>query len=449
MGRLFGTDGVRGIANKELTCELAFDLGRAGAYVLAETKQKPKILIGKDTRISCDMLEAALCAGLTSVGADVYLAGVVTTPAIAHLVKSLGFDAGVMISASHNPYEFNGIKFFNSQGFKLSDQIEEKIEDIILNKKWDEVPHAQFDAIGRVNRVDLKKDYQEYLKSTLNGASFKGLKIVIDCANGAAYKIAPEVFEELGAEVVVINNQPDGTNINKECGSTHLRMLQQEVVKNKADFGIAYDGDADRTLFVDEEGNIVDGDKIMLLLAQNLKQRGRLKNDTLVVTVMSNMGLFVAAKELGIELEVTKVGDRYVLEKMLEGGYSIGGEQSGHIILLDFATTGDGILTSLQLTKLIKESGKKLSEIAKIMKVYPQVLVNAKVENGKKDLYSKDPVILEAIKKVEEKLNGKGRVLIRPSGTEPLVRVMIEGEDYEEIKKDASYIASLIESRLS
>ena len=449
MGRLFGTDGVRGIANKELTCELAFDLGRAGAYVLTETKQKPKILIGKDTRISCDMLESALCAGLTSVGADVYLAGVVTTPAIAYLVKSQGFDAGVMISASHNPYEFNGIKFFNSQGFKLSDQIEDRIEDIILNKKWDEVPHAQFDAIGRVNRVDLKKNYQEYLKSTLNGANFRGLKIVIDCANGAAYKIAPEVFKELGAEIVVINNQPDGTNINKNCGSTHLKALQEEVVKNKADFGIAYDGDADRTLFVDEESNIVDGDKIMLLLAQNLKQQGKLQRNTLVVTVMSNMGLFVAAKELGIELEVTKVGDRYVLEKMLEGGYSIGGEQSGHIILLDYATTGDGILTSLQLTKLIKERGKKLSELAKIMKVYPQVLVNAKVENGKKDLYLKDPVILETIKKVEEKLNGRGRVLIRPSGTEPLVRVMIEGEDYEEIKKDANALANLIESRLS
>jgi len=449
MGRLFGTDGVRGIANRELTCELAFDLGRAGAYVLTETKQKPKILIGKDTRISCDMLESALCAGLTSVGADVYLAGVVTTPAIAYLVKSQGFDAGVMISASHNPYEFNGIKFFNSQGFKLSDQIEDRIEDIILNKKWDEVPHAQFDAIGRVNRVDLKKNYQEYLKSTLNGANFRGLKIVIDCANGAAYKIAPEVFKELGAEIVVINNQPDGTNINKNCGSTHLKALQEEVVKNKADFGIAYDGDADRTLFVDEESNIVDGDKIMLLLAQNLKQQGKLQRNTLVVTVMSNMGLFVAAKELGIELEVTKVGDRYVLEKMLEGGYSIGGEQSGHIILLDYATTGDGILTSLQLTKLIKERGKKLSELAKIMKVYPQVLVNAKVENGKKDLYLKDPVILETIKKVEEKLNGRGRVLIRPSGTEPLVRVMIEGEDYEEIKKDANALANLIESRLS
>jgi len=449
MGKLFGTDGVRGVANKELTCELAFDLGRAGAYVLTEMHKKPKILIGKDTRISCDMLEAALCAGLTSVGADVYLAGVITTPAIAHLVKSHGFDAGIMISASHNPYEFNGIKFFNSQGFKLSDQIEEKIEDIILNKKWDEVPHAQFDAIGRINRVELKKDYQEYLKSTLNAASFKGFKIVIDCANGAASAIAPEVFEDLGAEVVVINNQPDGTNINKNCGSTHLQALQEEVVKNKADFGIAYDGDADRTLFVDEEGNTVDGDKIMLLLAQNLKQQGRLKRNTLVVTVMSNMGLFVAAKELGINLEVTKVGDRYVLEKLLEGGYSIGGEQSGHIILLDFATTGDGILTSLQLTKLIRESGKKLSELGKIMKVYPQVLVNAKVENGKKDLYSKDPVILEAIKKVEEKLNGKGRVLIRPSGTEPLIRVMIEGEDYEEIKKDADNLASLIESRLS
>lgn len=449
MGRLFGTDGVRGIANKELTCELAFDLGRAGAYVLAETKQKPKILIGKDTRISCDMLEAALCAGLTSVGADVYLAGVVTTPAIAHLVKSHGFDAGVMISASHNPYEFNGIKFFNSQGFKLSDQIEEKIEDIILNKKWDEVPHAQFDAIGRVNRVDLKKDYQEYLKSTLNGASFKGVKIVIDCANGAACEVAPEVFEQLGAEVVAINNKPDGTNINKECGSTHLKALQQEVVKNKADFGIAYDGDADRTLFVDEEGNVVDGDKIMLLLAKDLKEKGKLKNDTLVVTVMSNMGLFVAAKELGINLEVTKVGDRYVLEKMLEGGYSIGGEQSGHIILLDYATTGDGILTSLQLTKLICQSGKKLSELAKIMKVYPQVLVNAKVENSKKELYKEDKVIMDVIAALEKKFSGKGRVLIRPSGTEPLVRVMIEGEDYEEIKKDAHELAKLIESRLS
>ncbi|WAM34283.1 phosphoglucosamine mutase [Caldicellulosiruptor morganii] len=449
MGRLFGTDGVRGIANKELTCELAFDLGRAGAYVLTEPGKKPKILIGKDTRISCDMLEAALCAGLTSVGADVYLAGVVTTPAIAHLVKSHRFDAGIMISASHNPYEFNGIKFFNSQGFKLSDRIEERIEDIILNKKWDEVPHAQFDAIGRVNKAELENDYKGYLKSTLNGASFKGLKIVMDCANGAAYKIAPTVFEELGAEVLVINNQPDGTNINKECGSTHLEMLKQEVVKNRADFGIAYDGDADRTLFVDENGEVVDGDKIMLLLAKALKDEGKLKNNTLVVTVMSNMGLFVAAKELGINLEVTKVGDRYVLEKMLEGGYSIGGEQSGHIILLDYATTGDGILTSLHLTKLIVNTNKKLSELAKIMKVYPQVLVNARVENSKKELYKEDSVIMDAISALEHKFNGKGRVLIRPSGTEPLIRVMIEGEDYEEIKKDAEALAKLIESRLS
>ncbi|WAM34085.1 phosphoglucosamine mutase [Caldicellulosiruptor morganii] len=449
MGRLFGTDGVRGIANKELTCELAFDLGRAGAYVLTQTRQKPKILIGKDTRISCDMLEAALCAGLTSVGADVYLAGVVTTPAIAHLVKSHRFDAGIMISASHNPYEFNGIKFFNSQGFKLSDRIEDRIEDIILNKKWDEVPHAQFDAIGRVNKAELENDYRGYLKSTLNGASFKGIKIVMDCANGAAYKIAPAVFEELGAEVLVINNQPDGTNINKECGSTHLEMLKQEVVKNRADFGIAYDGDADRTLFVDENGEVVDGDKIMLLLAKALKDEGKLKNNTLVVTVMSNMGLFVAAKELGIDLEVTKVGDRYVLEKMLEGGYSIGGEQSGHIILLDYATTGDGILTSLHLTKLICKTNKKLSELAKIMKVYPQVLVNARVENSKKELYKEDSVIMDAIAALEHKFNGKGRVLIRPSGTEPLIRVMIEGEDYDEIKKDAEALAKLIESRLS
>lgn len=449
MGKLFGTDGVRGVANKELTCELAFDLGRAGAFVLAQSNKKPKILIGKDTRISCDMLEAALCAGLTSVGSDVYLTGAITTPAIAHLVKAKGFDAGVMISASHNPYEFNGIKFFNSQGFKLSDEVEEEIEDIILNKKWDKIPHATYDSVGRIKHIDLKKDYEGFLKSTLNDADFKGLKIVLDCANGAASNIAPEVFKDLGANVITINNQPDGVNINKECGSTHLHNLQKEVVKNNADFGIAYDGDADRTLFVDEQGTVVDGDKIMLLLAKSLKEKGRLKNDTLVVTVMSNMGLFVAAKEIGINLEVTKVGDRYVLEKMLDGDYSIGGEQSGHIILLDFATTGDGILTSLQMTRLIKESGKKLSCLAKIMKVYPQVLVNAKVENGKKEQYIHDSVIMDAIARVEQKLNSKGRVLIRPSGTEPLIRVMIEGEDYDEIKKDAQELAQLIQTRLS
>lgn len=449
MGKLFGTDGVRGVANKELTCELAFDLGRAGAFVLTESNKKPRILIGKDTRISCDMLEAALCAGLTSVGADVYLAGIITTPAIAHLVKAKGFDAGVMISASHNPYEFNGIKFFNSNGFKLSDEVEEKIERIIFEKKWSEIPHATHDKIGRVNKVDLKKDYEQFLKSTLNGADFSGLKIVIDCANGSSSDISPELFKELGAQVIAINNRPDGVNINLACGSTHLEHLKEEVIKNKADFGIAYDGDADRTLFVDEIGEVVDGDKIMLLLANNLKRYGRLKNHTLVVTVMSNMGLFVAAKEFGINLEVTKVGDRYVLERMLEGGFSIGGEQSGHIILLDYSTTGDGILTSLQMTKLIKESGKSLSELGKVMKVYPQVLVNATVENSKKGLYSKDNVIMDAISVLEQKFNGKGRVLIRPSGTEPLIRVMIEGEDYNEIKKEAEELARLIQTRLS
>ncbi|MEZ0536598.1 phosphoglucosamine mutase [Caldicellulosiruptoraceae bacterium PP1] len=449
MKRLFGTDGVRGIANQELTCELAFNLGRAGAYVLTKVHKKPKIIIGKDTRLSCDMLESSLAAGLSSVGADVYLVGVTTTPAIAYLTREKGFDAGVMISASHNPYEFNGIKFFNSDGFKLSDATEMEIEDIILNNRFDVIPKPENNMIGKIQTIDLKEDYKRFLKSTVDGLNLVGTKIVLDCANGASYKIAPEIFRELGADVVVLSDNPNGININKNCGSTHLEHLQEEVLKHQADFGIAFDGDADRCLAVDENGEVVDGDKIMLLIANNLKKQGKLSSDTLVVTVMSNLGLFVAAKELDINLEVTKVGDRYVLEKMLDGNFVVGGEQSGHIILLSHTTTGDGILTSLHLAKLIKESGQKLSELSKIMKVFPQVLKNAKVSNERKNDYINDIKIKNFISDLENKYSGKGRVLIRPSGTEPLVRVMIEGENLEEITNDASNLALLIEERLS
>jgi len=449
MKKLFGTDGVRGVANVELTPELAFRLGKSAAYVLAKGNKKPKIIIGKDTRISCDMLEMAIASGLTSMGADVYLAGVITTPAIAYLTKQKGFDAGVMISASHNPYEFNGIKFFNSQGFKLSDQIEMEIESIIFNGEVENLPLAKDGEIGRVFNEDFKTDYIEFLKGTLNGEDFTGLKIVLDCANGASFEIAPKVFSDLGAQATVLSNKPNGININQNCGSTHLANLREAVLKSNADFGLAFDGDADRCLAIDENGEVVDGDKIMLLLANNLKNKKMLDKDTLVVTVMSNLGLFTAAKELNISLEVTKVGDRYVLEKMIEGGFAIGGEQSGHIILLHHTTTGDGILTALHLTKLIKESGKKLSELATIMKVFPQVLRNAKVSNQKKNDYINDPVIKDYISRLEQKYNTKGRVLIRPSGTEPLVRVMIEGENLEQIENDAKELASLIEERLS
>lgn len=448
MGRLFGTDGVRGIANKELTPELAFKVGRAGAYVLTcETSRRAKIVVGKDTRISCDVLENALIAGILSVGAEAVRAGVIPTPGIAYLVKNEDFDAGVMISASHNPFEHNGIKFFSSEGYKLSDAIEERIEAIIIDDV-EKTSRPTHDGLGRVyDDFSLCEKYIAYAKQTAR-VSLGGMKIAIDCANGASSVTAEKALKALGAEVEVICNSPNGTNINKNCGSTHTEAICNFVKNGNFDLGLAFDGDADRVLAIDENGVLVDGDKMMSVLALDMKKRGVLKKNTVVATVMSNLGFFIMGEENGVDIKRTKVGDRYVLEEMLSGGYSIGGEQSGHVILLDYNTTGDGLVTGIQLACVMKETGKKLSELASVMQTYPQVLVNAKVKTENKNRYMEDFEISEEIKKIESEFSGQGRVLIRPSGTEPLVRVMIEGKDKNLIKMRAEALAKLIESRL-
>jgi phosphoglucosamine mutase len=448
MGKLFGTDGVRGVANEELTAELAYKLGQAGAYVLtAETKHTPKILVGTDTRISCAMLEAALISGMCSVGAKAECLGVIPTPAVAYLTKLYQADAGVVISASHNPFEFNGIKFFNSKGYKLSDEIEEKIESIILDS-CEALPQPTGRHIGSktVNQL-AERDYISYVKTTIEG-NLKGLKIALDCANGASSQVAPAALKELGADVYVINNQPDGININHDCGSTHMKRLQEFVLECGADIGIAFDGDADRMLAVDEMGNIVNGDQIMAICGLELKKHGMLKDNAIVATVMSNLGLDLMAKEHGLNIIKTKVGDRYVLEEMLEKGYCLGGEQSGHVIFIRHNTTGDGLITALQLLGILKNSDKKLSEMASIVKILPQVLKNAKVRNDIKNSFLEDELIAGMCAELEKEFQGEGRVLIRPSGTEPLVRVMIEGKDLQYITKKASELADLIEKRL-
>lgn len=446
MGRMFGTDGVRGVANTELTAELAYNLGRAGAYVLTEGAHKPKILVAKDTRISGDMLEAALVAGILSVGAEAVVLGVIPTPAVAHLTREYGADAGVMISASHNPVEYNGIKFFNNKGYKLSDELEDEIQRTIENG-FEGVPSPTGVSLGR-ERVEVAAldDYIEFAKNTIS-SNLEGVKIALDCANGAAHKAAVKAFRDLGAEVYVINDNPDGTNINENCGSTHPEELMEYVVKKGCQMGFAFDGDADRCLAVDEKGNLINGDFILALCANHLKELGRLKDDTLVVTVMSNLGLDIACKGVGINLSKTKVGDRYVLEEMLDKGYVLGGEQSGHIIFLECNTTGDGLVTALQVASIVRRSNKTLSELCSIMKELPQVLVNAKVPNDKKDIYLKDAEIVAEIERMEKLMDGKGRVLIRPSGTEPLVRVMLEGENQEEIDKLAHNLADMILSK--
>ena len=443
MSRMFGTDGVRGIANTELTAELAYSLGRAGAYVLTEGTHKPKILVAKDTRISGDMLEAALVAGILSVGAEAVILGVVPTPAVAHLTRKYNADAGVMISASHNPVEYNGIKFFDGRGYKLSDELEDQIQSVIENN-FDGVPSPVGGAVGRSYTEETAlREYIDYAMSTIK-TDLKGLRVALDCANGAAYKAAVKAFRALGARVYVINDNPDGNNINENCGSTHMEELMDYVVRKNCDIGFAFDGDADRCLAVDEKGNMINGDFLLTICAKALKEAGKLSDDTLVVTVMSNLGLDIAAKREGINLVKTKVGDRYVLEEMLKDNYILGGEQSGHIIFLDHNTTGDGLVTALQVAAILKESGKTFSELAGVMKELPQVLVNAKVPNEKKNIYLEDEEIINAINEVEAKLNGVGRVLIRPSGTEPLVRVMLEGEDQEEINRMANSLVDLI-----
>lgn len=445
MGRLFGTDGVRGIANEELTPLLAMQLGQAGACVLTKEKaHKPTIMVGCDTRISGDMLANALMAGACSVGANCIYVGVLPTPAVAYLTKKYKVDAGVVISASHNPVEFNGIKFFDGDGYKLPDALEDEIETLIRSGMED-IKFPTGSAVGKVKyRTDAREEYINHAIQSVP-MDLDGMKIVVDCAEGAAYYTSVEALKELGASVVAIHNNPDGTNINANCGSTHMAELQARVVYEKADLGLAFDGDADRLLAVDENGEIVDGDQIMAIVGNFMREKGKLKKDTIVVTIMSNLGFFIMGKKQGLNIEQTKVGDRYVLERMREIGASLGGEQSGHIIFLDENTTGDGLLSALHLLQVMVDTGKSLSQLAEIMEVLPQALVNARVANHKKEKYMEYPEIAEAIRKLEEKFAGEGRVLIRPSGTEPLVRVMIEGKDQGVIRQEAEKLANLIQ----
>ncbi len=447
MGRLFGTDGVRGIANKELTPELAFNLGKAGTFVLKKNAARPVIVIGKDTRVSGDMLENALTAGILAVGGNVIKAGVIPTPAVAYLARRYNADAGIVISASHNTFEYNGIKFFNGDGFKLDDLLEEKIEDLIISSV-DVNSHITGEEIGKCLEAEGNA-LELYANHLIKTADFRldGKKVVLDCANGASYQVAPKVYEALGAEVVAIGDRPDGTNINDACGSTHPEKLQAAVLKHHADIGLAFDGDADRLIVVDELGRVLDGDKTIAICAKMLKEEGRLKDDKVTVTVMSNIGFHKAMEAEEISVDVTGVGDRYVLEQMLKTGCVIGGEQSGHIIFLEHTTTGDGILSSIQLVKAVLASERKLSELADEIKIYPQVLVNAKINNDYKKTYMKDEEVALAIAAIEAQMEGNGRVLIRPSGTEPLVRVMLEGNDTEMIRRLAEDLAALIEKK--
>jgi len=444
MARMFGTDGVRGVAGSELTIELATKLGQAGAYVLTkEQEHQPTIIVGCDTRISGGMLASALMSGICSVGANAIFVGVMPTPAIAYLTRKHKVDAGVVISASHNPMEFNGIKFFNGEGYKLSDALEDEIEDLINNNMKDVVMPIG-SGVGKIEyRFDLVEQYIKFMKKCVP-VDLSGMKIVVDCAEGAAHYTSVKTLQDLGAELVAIHTEPDGTNINANCGSTHMDELKARVVYEKAQVGLAFDGDADRMLAVDENGELVDGDQIMAICGLHMKEKGTLKKETIVVTVMSNLGLTLMAQKEGVKLEKTKVGDRYVLENMMENGYNLGGEQSGHVIFLDDNTTGDGLLSALNLLRVMVETKKPLSELASVMQVLPQALVNAKVPNHKKEDYMAYPEIAEAISALEKKFNGEGRVLIRPSGTEPLVRVMIEGKDQKVIETEAKKLADLI-----
>lgn len=448
MGRLFGTDGARGVANAELTPELAMNIGRAAAMVLiSDEVEHPTILIGKDTRLSGDMLEGALIAGLCSVGANVHILGVVPTPAVAYLVGKYNADAGIMISASHNPFEFNGIKIFSSDGCKLPDALENRIEEIVLDHV---VPYASAtdENIGRVTYDTEAADlYIDHLVSAVD-CDFEGMEIALDCSNGSSSRTAEKLFTKLGAKVHMLFDEPDGVNINRDCGSTHMSKLQKYVREHKLLCGLAFDGDADRCLAVDESGNLVDGDYLIAICANDMKQRGVLKKNAVVGTIMTNMGFNKFCEENDMHFVSTKVGDRYVLEAMMQEGYNIGGEQSGHVIFLDHNTTGDGTLTAIQLLSVLKRSGKKASELAGIMQTMPQVLVNARVNNAKKNSYMEDDVVRRGIAELEEKFAQDGRVLIRTSGTEPLVRVMIEGTDIKKMDAEARKLAALIEERL-
>ena len=451
--KYFGTDGIRRIANTELTPELVYKVAKAGAYVLAKhSNHAPTILIGRDTRISGTLIESAMTAGFLSYGANVKLIGVIPTPGVAYLTKKLKADASVVISASHNTYDFNGIKYFSNKGMKIPDSLEEEIEEVLDSGKIEELT-APSNKIGVSEvREDLLDEYLYFFRKNFED-KFENLNkenfvVAIDTANGATSVIADKVYTALGIKHYIINNTPNGLNINADCGSTHLDMLKKFVVANKCNMGIAYDGDGDRCLCIDENGNEIDGDIIMAILAKHLKEQGKLKDNTLVATVMSNLGLKKFCENNKIKFMQTKVGDRYVLEEMLRSGYNLGGEQSGHIIFLDYNPTGDGILTSLMLVSCILEQQSKLSKLAEIIKIYPQVLINAKVTNEKKYDFDKDEVIKKEIEKLEKEFSGNGRVLIRASGTEPLVRVMIEGENQEYITEKAKDLANLIEERL-
>lgn len=447
MGRLFGTDGARGVAITELTCETAMQIGKAAAIVLTKTtKHKPTIFIGKDTRISSDILEAALAAGICSVGANAQLLGVVPTPAVAALVEQKKADAGVMISASHNSFEFNGIKLFSSTGHKLSDEMEEEIEELILDRPED-MKIVSGAEVGKMTHYrDAQTDYIRYIMKCIRG-NLTGLRIAIDCANGSASATAKRLFEGLGADVYVINSSPDGININDNCGSTHIGNLMQFVVDKKCNAGLAFDGDADRCLAVDEKGQLIDGDKLIAICAKAYKEQGKLKKNTAVVTVMSNLGFSYFAKDNGIKMQTTKVGDRYVLEKMLEGGYNLGGEQSGHIIFLDEANTGDGQLSGAKVMEILAESGKKMSELASVMEHFPQVMINVKISPRDREVWKNDSQITDLIERYEEELGESGRILVRESGTEPLIRVMLEGKDFKQINEYAIAISDKIRER--
>lgn len=449
MGRIFGTDGARGVANTEISCTLAMDIGRAAAMVVARDhhKRKPVFLVGHDTRISHDMLESAIAAGLCSVGADVVTLGTVPTPAVAYLVANSDADAAIMLSASHNPYEFNGIKIFGAEGFKLTDEEEMEIEEIVLDHvlpydlKWN-------DELGVIRSGEtLVEQYIDHIVSTVEG-DLSGIRVAADCANGSASATAAKIFAKMGADVTILNDEPNGVNINDNCGSTHIDVLGKYVRENGFDLGVAFDGDADRCLAVDESGELVDGDKLIAIFSSQMKREGKLANDTAVVTVMSNMGFFKFAEQAGIHVEKTSVGDRYVLQNMLEHGHCIGGEQSGHIIFREFMTTGDGQLTAVQLLRAIKKSGKKLSELAQLMQVYPQVILNVRADKEMKRMVKVDEGVLKRQQQLEEGMNGNGRILVRPSGTEPVIRIMVEGLDREAIMNAAKSMEQIIIERL-
>lgn len=445
MGKYFGTDGVRGVANTELTPELAYKIGRCGGYVLTRTAAKPKVVIGRDTRISGQMLEAALTSGLLSIGADVIRVGVVSTPAVAFLTQELGADAGVMISASHNPVQDNGIKFFAGDGFKLSDETELEIEALI-DAEVDELPRPIGGDVGsRVDSRHFAQKYVEFLKTTVK-SEFSGLKIVLDCAHGSAYELAPQIFKELGAEVITVGAEPDGKNINDGVGSTHPQYLREQVLAHGADLGLSFDGDADRLIAIDELGEEVDGDYILCIIGDRMKREGKLNHDTVVTTVMANIGFFKGAQQIGLKTAQTAVGDRYVMEEMRRGGFNLGGEQSGHVIFLDYITTGDGILTALQLVDTVKQAGKKLSQLKTLMRKFPQKLVNVRVAD--KSLYQGNTAIEQAVSEVEAELGDNGRVLVRPSGTESLIRVMAEGPEKELVDAYVDRIAAVVKQQL-